>query len=50
VRHVYTTNDQRAAALARWLDTYNNRRRHTALGGQPPRQPTHVTNLMAEYS
>ncbi|MEA3078400.1 MAG: hypothetical protein QOF60_3308 [Actinomycetota bacterium] len=35
-RHVFTTNDQRTAALAPWLKTYNNQRRHSALGGQPP--------------
>ena len=35
-RHVFTTNDQRAAALAPWLEIYNTRRRHSALGGKPP--------------
>lgn len=35
-RQVFTTNDQRSAALAPWLEFYNNRRRHSALGGQPP--------------
>ena len=35
-RHVFTTNDQRTAALAPWLETYNNQRRHSALGGLPP--------------
>jgi transposase InsO family protein len=35
-RHVFNTNDDRTAALAPWLDTYNNRRRHSALGGHPP--------------
>jgi transposase InsO family protein len=35
-RRVFTSNDERAAALAPWLDYYNNRRRHTALGGLPP--------------
>ncbi|TFV54107.1 IS481 family transposase, partial [Mycobacterium sp. PS03-16] len=30
------TNDARCAALAPWLDYYNNQRRHSALGGQPP--------------
>jgi transposase InsO family protein len=33
---VFTTNDARCAALAPWLDDYNNRRRHSALGGKPP--------------
>ncbi len=35
-RQVFTSNDERAAALAPWLDYYNTQRRHTALGGQPP--------------
>jgi len=35
-RQVFTTNHERAAALAPWLDYYNHRRRHTALGGLPP--------------
>ena len=35
-RRVFTDNDQRAAALAPWLEHYNNERRHSALGGQPP--------------
>jgi transposase InsO family protein len=32
----YTSNHQRLAALPRWLDSYNRRRPHTALGGQTP--------------
>lgn len=35
-RQVFTTNAERAAALAPWLELYNTRRRHTALGGLPP--------------
>ena len=35
-RQVFTTNDQRTAALAPWLEHYNTHRRHSALGGQPP--------------
>ena len=35
-RQVYLTNDDRTRALATWLDHYNNERRHSALGGQPP--------------
>jgi len=35
-RQVFTNNTDRAAALAPWLEYYNTRRRHTALGGQPP--------------
>ncbi len=35
-RQVFTSNDDRAAALGPWLDDYNYRRRHSALGGLPP--------------
>jgi transposase InsO family protein len=35
-RQVFTTNDERAAALAPWLEHYNTGRRHSALGGHPP--------------
>lgn len=33
---LYTTNARRLAALPRWLEFYNRRRPHTALGGQAP--------------
>ena len=35
-RQVFISNDERTAALAPWLDNYNHRRRHSALGGLPP--------------
>jgi transposase InsO family protein len=36
-RRVYGNNTHRTAALAPWLEHYNNtRRRHSALAGQPP--------------
>jgi transposase InsO family protein len=35
-RQTYTSNDERAAALAPWLEYYNTQRRHSALGGKPP--------------
>ncbi|MCW2661690.1 MAG: Integrase, catalytic region [Mycobacterium sp.] len=35
-RQVFLTNADRAAALAPWLEHYNTRRRHSALGGLPP--------------
>jgi transposase InsO family protein len=35
-RQAFVTNDERSAALAPWLELYNTRRRHTALGGLPP--------------
>jgi transposase InsO family protein len=35
-RQVFTSNHERAAALAPWIEHYNTRRRHSALGGLPP--------------
>jgi transposase InsO family protein len=35
-RQVFNSNAERTAALAPWLETYNTRRRHSALDGQPP--------------
>ena len=35
-RQPFTSNQQRAAALAPWLEHYNTQRRHSALGGKPP--------------
>jgi transposase InsO family protein len=35
-RRVFTSNNDRAAALAPWLEHYNTRRRHSALDGLPP--------------
>ena len=43
-RQIFTSNAQRAAALAPWLEHYNTQRRHSALGGLPPVSrllPTH---------
>ncbi|WP_395657829.1 IS481 family transposase [Nocardioides sp.] len=41
-RQPFTSNLERAAALAPWLEHYNTQRRHSALGGLPPisRLPT----------
>jgi len=33
---IYTSNEQRLKALPRWLEFYNRKRPHTALGGRPP--------------
>ena len=35
-QQIFTTNNDRRAALAPWLEHYNNQRRHSAIGGQPP--------------
>ncbi|WP_157868871.1 integrase core domain-containing protein, partial [Streptomyces atriruber] len=43
----YTSNDERTAALADFLHTYNHHRCHTALGGHPP--ITRVNNPAGQY-
>lgn len=35
-RQVFTSNHDRTAALAPWINYYNTQRRHSALGGLPP--------------
>ena len=35
-QRVFTTNAERAACLAPFIEHYNTRRRHSALGGLPP--------------
>ncbi len=35
-RQVFTSNDERSAALPHFIHTYNHTRRHHALGGHPP--------------
>ena len=35
-RQAFTSNAERAAALAPWIEHYNTQRRHSALGGRPP--------------
>jgi transposase InsO family protein len=35
-RQVFTSNDERTAALAPWIEYYNTERPHSALGGLPP--------------
>jgi transposase InsO family protein len=35
-RRVFTSSAERAAALAPWIEYYNNQRRHSALGDKPP--------------
>jgi transposase InsO family protein len=44
---VYGASAERTAALAGWLWYYNHRRRHSALGRQPP---VSRTNLLGSYS
>lgn len=35
-RQIFLSNHERTAALQPWLHNYNNRRRHSSLGGLPP--------------
>ena len=44
---VYGSSNERAAALDGWLWHYNHRRRHSALGHQPP---VTRTNVLGSYS
>jgi transposase InsO family protein len=45
---LYGTNPERTAALDGWLWTYNHRRRHSAIGRQPP--ITRLNNLLGSYT
>jgi transposase InsO family protein len=44
---IYRSSDERTAALDGWLWHYNHRRRHSALGHQPPASRT---NLLGSYN
>ncbi len=45
---IYRTSSERTAALDGWLWTYNHRRRHSAIGRQPP--ITRLNNLLGTYT
>jgi len=45
---LYRDSAERTAALDGWLWTYNHRRRHSAIGRQPP--ITRLNNLLGTYS
>jgi transposase InsO family protein len=45
---IYGTNTERTRALDGWLWHYNHRRRHSALGHQPP--ITRLNNLLGTYT
>jgi transposase InsO family protein/transposase len=44
---IYGSSRERTAALDGWLWTYNHRRRHSAIGRQPP--ITRLNNLLGSY-
>jgi transposase InsO family protein len=44
---IYASSRERTAALDGWLWTYNHRRRHAAIGRQPP--ITRLNNLLGTY-
>jgi transposase InsO family protein len=45
---IYATSAERTAALDGWLWTYNHRRRHQAIGRQPP--INRLNNLLGSYN
>jgi transposase InsO family protein len=45
---IYSSSQQRTAALDGWLYTYNHHRRHSAIGRQPP--ISRLNNLLRTYS
>src|SRR3954447_15408546 len=48
---LYRNSSERTAALDGWLDYYNHRRRHSALGHKPPiARLNERTNLLGTYS
>jgi transposase InsO family protein len=47
---IYGSSSERIAALDGWLWHYNHRRRHSALGHQPPVARITGTNLLGTYS
>ena len=50
---IYTTSEQRTAALDGWLWTYNHHRRHRALGRKPPAAQLtelNTNNLLGSYT
>ena len=49
-RRIYGSSQERTAALAAWIDFYNHRRPHGALGRHPPISRIGGNNLLGPYS
>ena len=47
---IYGSSQERTAALDGWLWYYNHRRRHSALGHQPPVARLNGTNVLGSYT
>jgi transposase InsO family protein len=48
---LYRNSTERTAALDGWLDYYNHRRKHSALGHKPPiTRLNERTNLLGTYT
>ena len=48
-RRIYGSSQERTAALAAWIDFYNHRRPHGALGRHPPISRIGGNNLLGSY-
>ena len=48
-QRLYRSNSERLASLAGWVDTYNRRRHHSALGGLTPMDVL-LNNVHGNYS
>jgi len=49
-RRIYGSSQERTAALAAWIDFYNHRRPHGALGRHPPISRIGGNNLLGSYT
>ena len=48
-QRLYRSNDERLSSLPDWVDAYNRRRPHTALGGQSPMEAL-FNNVSGNYN
>lgn len=47
---LYTSTEERTAALPNWVHHYNHHRLHTALGGRPPMAVASVNNVCGNHT